>query len=37
MDAKNMEGGGNRLYICLQPKGKMEIPVDCFPEVRYGK
>ena len=27
MDAKKMEGGGNRWYICLQPKGKMEIPV----------
>ena len=26
MDAKKMEGGGNR-YIHLQPKGKMEIPV----------
>jgi len=26
MDAKKMEGGGNRWYIRLQPKGKMEIP-----------
>jgi hypothetical protein len=31
MDAKNMEGGGNWWYICLQPKGKMEIPVRLFP------
>jgi hypothetical protein len=28
MDAKKMEGGGNRWYICSQPKGKMEIPAE---------
>jgi hypothetical protein len=26
MDAEKMEGGGNRWYIRLQPKVKMEIP-----------
>jgi hypothetical protein len=31
MDAKKMEGGGNRWYICFQPKRKMEIPVNTLP------
>lgn len=26
MDAKELESGGNRWYISLQPKGKLEIP-----------
>jgi hypothetical protein len=26
IDAKMMAGGGNRWYISLRPKGKMEIP-----------
>jgi hypothetical protein len=28
MDAKKMEGRGNQWYICLQPRGEMEIPVE---------
>jgi glycosyltransferase involved in cell wall biosynthesis len=36
MDAKKMEGGGNRWYTCLQPKGKMEIPDNGNPSL-YGR